>query len=183
MRFALYVPNFHTFGHVPTVVALARAAEAAGWDGFFLWDHLLPDADAYGEPVADPWIALAAIASATTRIRLGALVTPLPRRRPWKLARETATLDQLSQGRLVVGAGIGGDWWREYSAVGEPADARQHGTMLDEGLAVLTGLWSGQSFSYRGAHYTVDAARFLPPPAQVPRPPIWGTPRSLASWP
>lgn len=173
MRFALYVPNFHTFGHVPTVVALARAAEAAGWDGFFLWDHLLPDADAYGEPVADPWIALAAIASATTRIRLGALVTPLPRRRPWKLARETATLDQLSQGRLVVGAGIGGDWWREYSAVGEPADARQHGTMLDEGLAVLTGLWSGQPFSYRGAHYTVDAARFLPPPAQVPRPPIW----------
>src|SRR5262245_16462871 len=127
MRFAMYVPNFGTFGSVRTLVTLAQAAEAAGWDGFFLWDHLLPDADNAHGPVADPWIALTAIASATSRLRFGALITPFARRRPWKLARETVTLDHYSAGRLIVGAGIGGDWWREYSAVGEPPDNHTHG--------------------------------------------------------
>lgn len=173
MRFAVYVPNFDTFGQVPIVVKLARAAEHAGWDGFFLWDHLLPDDDSRDGPVADPWIALAAIASVTSRLRLGALVTPLPRRRPWKVARETVTLDHLSNGRLVVGAGIGGDWWREYSAVGEPTNQMIHGAMLDEGLDVLTGLWAGTPFTYRGTHYTVENACFLPSPQQTPRIPIW----------
>ncbi len=173
MRFAVYVPNFDTFGSVDTLVALAQAAEAAGWDGFFVWDHLLPDADSAHGPVADPWIALTAIASATSRLRFGALVTPFPRRRPWKLARETVTLDHYSGGRLVVGAGIGGDWWREYSAVGEPSDVRRRGAMLDEGLDVLTGLWTGTPLTYKGTYYTVEDAHFLPPPYQTPRIPIW----------
>src|SRR5688500_9980134 len=119
MRFAMYVPNFDTLGSVHTVVALAQAAEAARWDGSFLWDHLLPNADSADGPVADPWIAVTAIAGAASRLQLGALIPPCTRRRPWKLVRKTVTLDHYSAGRLVVGAGIGGDWWREYSAVGE----------------------------------------------------------------
>ena len=173
MRFAMYVPNFDTFGHVSTVVELAQAAEHAGWDGFFLWDHLLPDADSRHGPVADPWIALTAIAGATSRLRIGALVTPLPRRRPWKLARETVTLDHYSAGRLVVGVGIGGDWWREYSAVGESADAKAHGAMLDEGLDILTGLWTGTPVTHHGTYYHLQDAHFLPPSHQKPRIPIW----------
>jgi alkanesulfonate monooxygenase SsuD/methylene tetrahydromethanopterin reductase-like flavin-dependent oxidoreductase (luciferase family) len=109
----------------------------------------------------------------TERIRLGPLVTPLPRRRPWKLARETVTLDHFSGGRLVLGVGIGGDWWREYSAFAEPADDALHGAMLDEGLEVLVGLWSGEPFSFQGAYYQVHDAQFLPTPVQTPRIPIW----------
>jgi alkanesulfonate monooxygenase SsuD/methylene tetrahydromethanopterin reductase-like flavin-dependent oxidoreductase (luciferase family) len=173
MKFAIYVPNFDTFGDVQTVVDLAKSAEATGWDGFFLWDHLLPDNDSKDGPVADTWLTLATIASVTQRIRLGALVTAFPRRRPWKVARESVTLDHLSKGRLVVGAGIGGDWWREYSAVGESGDMRRHGEMLDEGLEVMTQLWTGNSVSYSGAHYTLNEAKFLPTPYQSPRIPIW----------
>lgn len=173
MQFAIYVPNFDTFGSVDTLVALAQAAEAAGWDGFFVWDHLLPDADSAKGPVADTWISLTAIAAATRRIRLGALVTAFPRRRPWKLARETVTLDHFSKGRLVVGAGIGGDWWREYSAVGEASTDRTRADMLDEGLEVVTGLWAGAPYSFKGTHYTVENAHFLPGPYQHPRIPIW----------
>lgn len=173
MRFAMYVPNFDTFGSVHTLVELAQATEAAGWDGFFLWDHILPDADSALGPVVDPWIALTAIAGATSRLRIGALMTPFPRRRPWKLARETVSLDHYSNGRLVVGAAIGGDWWREYSAVGEPRDERTRGAMLDEGLEVLTGLWAGTPFNYKGTYYNIENAHFLPPPHQTPRIPIW----------
>ena len=173
MRYALYVPNFGTFGHAQIMAELASEAEASGWDGFFLWDHLFADDDSKDGPVADPWISLTAMAVKTHRIRLGALMTAFPRRRPWKLARETATLDHLSQGRLVVGAAIGGDWWREYSAFGEATEDLVRAAMLDEGLAVLSGLWSGESFSYQGAHYKIEDARFLPPPVQRPRIPIW----------
>lgn len=173
MQFAMYVPNFGTFGSVKTLVALAQDAEAAGWDGFFLWDHILPDSHSALGPVIDPWIALTAIASATSRLKFGNLITPIPRRRPWKLARETASLDQYSDGRLIVGAGIGGDWWREYSAMGEPRDDKTRGAMLDEGLDVLTGLWSGGSFSYKGTYFNIDNAQFLPTPYQTPRIPIW----------
>src|SRR5262245_21171049 len=162
MRFAMYVPNFGTFGYVHTLVELAQAAEATGWDGFFLWDHLLPGADLAHGPVADPWIALTAIAGATSRLRIGALITPFPRRRPWKLARETVTLDQYSAGRLIVGAGMCGDWWREHSAVGESRDERTRGAMLDEGLDVITGLWTGTPLTYTGTYYTTENAHFLP---------------------
>ena len=108
MRYALNLPAFGEFADVRALASLASEAEEAGWDGFFIWDHIQSEV---GMPVADPWLALTAIALKTERIRIGALVTPLPRRRPWKLARETATLDQLSRGRLIVGAGIGGDQW------------------------------------------------------------------------
>jgi alkanesulfonate monooxygenase SsuD/methylene tetrahydromethanopterin reductase-like flavin-dependent oxidoreductase (luciferase family) len=170
MRFALNLPAFNAFADARVLADLAREAEKVGWDGFFLWDHLQTEP---GVPVADPMVSLTAIAMNTTRIRIGALVTPLPRRRPWKFARETATLDRLSGGRLIVGVGIGGDWWGEYSAFGEVSGNKEHGAMLDEGLDVVTGLWSGEPFRYAGQHYTVHDAQFLPPPAQTPRIPIW----------
>ena len=121
MQRSLYLPPFGTFGDVKLLVELAVEAEQAGWDGFFLWDHILPEQPHM--PLADTWIALAAIAQATDRIRLGPLVTPLPRRRPWKVAREATTLDHLSNGRAVLGVGLGIDFWREFSAFpGEAAD-------------------------------------------------------------
>jgi alkanesulfonate monooxygenase SsuD/methylene tetrahydromethanopterin reductase-like flavin-dependent oxidoreductase (luciferase family) len=113
------------------------------------------------------------MAMTTERIKLGTLVTPLPRRRPWKLARETATLDHLSNGRIILGVGIGSDIEKEYSCFGEAGDDRLHGAMLDEGLGVLVGLWSGEPFSYSGEYYNIQQAHFLPPPVQSPRIPIW----------
>jgi alkanesulfonate monooxygenase SsuD/methylene tetrahydromethanopterin reductase-like flavin-dependent oxidoreductase (luciferase family) len=113
------------------------------------------------------------MATVTQRIRLGVLVTPLARRRPWKLAREVVTLDHLSAGRMILGVGIGGDWIGEYSTFGESADDRLHGEQLDEGLAVLAGLWDGEPFSFSGAHYQIAETQFLPRPIQQPRIPIW----------
>src|SRR2546428_2873425 len=106
MRYGVYVPNFGTYGNSRMLADLAHEAEDAGWDGFFLWDQvakttLTPTID----PMVDPWVALAAIALRTNSIRLGTLITPLARRRPWKVARETLSLDHLSGGRLVFGAG------------------------------------------------------------------------------
>ena len=170
MQFAINAPNFGAFADPLTLVELARAAEDSGWDGFFLWDHLQTGGQL---PVGDPWVLLAAIAVATRRIRLGTMVTPVPRRRPAKLARETATLDRLSGGRLILGVGLGDDSWREYSTFGEPVDDRLHGEMLDEGLAVLAGLWSGEPFNFEGKHFQVQDAVFLPTPVQKPRIPVW----------
>jgi alkanesulfonate monooxygenase SsuD/methylene tetrahydromethanopterin reductase-like flavin-dependent oxidoreductase (luciferase family) len=171
MRYALNLPPFRELADARILADLAREAEDAGWDGFFLWDHIQAKP---GMPVADPWVALTAMAMRTERIRLGALVTPLPRRRPSKLARETATLDRLSGGRLIVGVGSGGDeFFGEYSTFGDPVDTKVRAAMLDEGLDVLTGLWSGEPFSYAGQHYTVHDARFLPTPVQAPRIPVW----------
>jgi alkanesulfonate monooxygenase SsuD/methylene tetrahydromethanopterin reductase-like flavin-dependent oxidoreductase (luciferase family) len=170
MRFAINTPNFGEFGDARAMADLAREAEAAGWDGFFLWDHI---GHHWPAPTADPWVELSALAMATERIALGTMVTPLPRRRPWKLARETVTLDRLSQGRLILGVGIGTDFAREYSGFGEVAEDKVHGEMLDEALAVLVGLWSGEPFSFSGQHYSVQDARFTPTPLQTPRIPIW----------
>jgi alkanesulfonate monooxygenase SsuD/methylene tetrahydromethanopterin reductase-like flavin-dependent oxidoreductase (luciferase family) len=172
MKYAIYTPNFGTLGDPRALADLARDAEEAGWDGFFLWDHVLwtyPE----NHPTYDPWVALAVIASVTNRIKIGALVTPVARRRPWKLARETVTLDHLSGGRLVLGVGSGHDMFKEYSAFGEPPGAVVHGEMLDEGLDVITGLWSGEPFSYEGKHYQLKDAHFLPGPVQQPRIPVW----------
>lgn len=171
MRYAINLPPFGEFADVQALASLACEAEETGWDGFFLWDHLQAEP---GTPVADPWMALTAIALKTERLRFGALVTPLPRRRPWKFARETATIDRLSGGRLIVGVGIGGDqWYHEYSTFGESTADKDHAAMLDEGLDVIAGLWSGQPFRYEGRHYTVRDALFLPPPLQAPRIPVW----------
>lgn len=170
MRCAINVPNFGEYGDGRALAALAHEAEEEGWDGFFIWDHIGAN---WPAPTGDPWVLLAAMAMTTARIKLGALVTPLPRRRPWKLARETVTLDRLSNGRLILGVGIGSDFAREYSAYGEETDAKTHGAMLDEGLDVLTRLWSGEPFSYTGQHYTIHDARFQPVPVQAPRIPIW----------
>jgi alkanesulfonate monooxygenase SsuD/methylene tetrahydromethanopterin reductase-like flavin-dependent oxidoreductase (luciferase family) len=170
VKSGLFLPPFGSFGDPAVLVELAVASEAAGWDGFFLWDHLVHRVDG---PYVDAWIALAAIAARTERIRVGPMVTPVPRRRPWKLARESVSVDQLSGGRLLLGVGIGTDHTREFSAFGEPGDDRTHAVLLDEGLDILTGLWSGEVVHYRGRHLTVDGVRFLPRPLQQPRIPIW----------
>ncbi len=172
MQFAINTPNFGIYSDVRLLADLAHEAEDAGWDGFFIWDHIGSGPE-WSSPIADPWIALAAMAMTTERIKLGPIVTPLPRRRPWKVAREAVTLDQLSHGRLLLGLGLGSDHGREFSCFGEVADDKLHGEMLDEGLEVLTKLWSGETFSYQGKHYQLTNARFLPTPVQQPRIPIW----------
>ena len=169
MRFALNAPNFGEYGDARVLAGLAREAEESGWDGFFVWDHIAWEgADRY----ADPWISLSAIAMETGSIRLGPMVTPLPRRRPWKVAHEAATLDRLSGGRLILGVGLGGRE-QEFDFFGEEPDARRRGAMLDEGLDILTNMWSGETFAHRGEHYGITEARLTPQPAQRPRVPIW----------
>jgi alkanesulfonate monooxygenase SsuD/methylene tetrahydromethanopterin reductase-like flavin-dependent oxidoreductase (luciferase family) len=172
VRFALFLPNFGPFGAPREVVELARSAEEAGWDGVFLWDHIMFDKSS-GQPVLDPWITLAAIAACTSRIAVGAMVTPLARRRPWKVARETATLDQLSGGRLVFGAGLGFPPEDEFGVFGEETDARVRAAKLDEALAIVSGLWTGAPFEFEGEHFSVRRVTFRPTPAQSPRIPIW----------
>jgi alkanesulfonate monooxygenase SsuD/methylene tetrahydromethanopterin reductase-like flavin-dependent oxidoreductase (luciferase family) len=127
----------------------------------------------------DPWVALTAVALASSRLRIGALVTPLPRRRPYVLARTAASLDRLSGGRLVFGAGIGSGRHSEWGALGETEDLRERAEQLDEGLAILEGLWSGAPFAFRGRHHRLEETRFLPVPLQRPRIPIW----IAAYWP
>lgn len=172
MKYGLYLPNFGAFADARLLAHVAHDAEQVGWDGFFIWDHI---ARSWTPPVVDTWIALSAIALNTTTIRFGALVTPLPRRRPWKVARETVSLDQLSGGRLVFGAGTGGlgGLTVEWENFGEELDLRTRAEMLDEGLDILTGLWSGKAFSYTGRHYRIKDTQFTPTPIQVPRIPIW----------
>lgn len=150
---------------------LAVAAEQHGWDGVFLWDHVLrPDPPM---PVADPWIALAAIAAATERVRLGPMVTPITRRRPIKVAREVTSLDWLSGGRLILGLGLGVDTARELSAFGEEVDPRRRAQRLDEGIGLLTSLWTGDPVDHHGDSFVADGVTALPRPLQRPHPPIW----------
>jgi alkanesulfonate monooxygenase SsuD/methylene tetrahydromethanopterin reductase-like flavin-dependent oxidoreductase (luciferase family) len=172
MRSGLFLPPFDALADPTVLASLAREAEEAGWDGFFLWDQIR-----WREPVeavGDTQVALAAIASGTERIRFGPLVTPLARRRPAKVARETAALDVLSGGRLTLGVGLGSDHYAgEFSATGEEVDDRRRARMLDESLAILEAASSGEPVHHRGEHYTVDGVRFLPRPVQRPRVPIW----------
>ena len=172
MKYGIYLPNFGPYGHPRELARLAYLAEQAGWDGIFIWDHIVR---AWATPVADATVALAAMASDTARIRLGAMVTPLARRRPWKLARESASLDHLSGGRLILGVGLGssGGAQVEWENFGEPMDLKQRAGMLDEGLRIITGLWSGEPFSFSGEHYSVKESVFIPAPVQKPRIPIW----------
>jgi alkanesulfonate monooxygenase SsuD/methylene tetrahydromethanopterin reductase-like flavin-dependent oxidoreductase (luciferase family) len=170
VRCAIGLPNLGDYGDPALLAELAQRAEAAGWDGVFLWDHIAREP---GWPAADPWVTAGAIAAKTERVRLGVLVTPLARRRPWKVARETASLDVLSGGRLVVGAGLGSRGDAEFAAFGDEADPRVRAELLDEGLDILTGLWSGEPFSFKGRHHRVRETVFLPRPVQRPRPPVW----------
>jgi alkanesulfonate monooxygenase SsuD/methylene tetrahydromethanopterin reductase-like flavin-dependent oxidoreductase (luciferase family) len=158
-------------GDPAALVDLAVSAEQAGWDGFFLWDHLQLDAITRPE-VHDPWVLLGAIAARTRRMRLGTLVTPVPRRRPWKLAREVVTLDHLSGGRAILGVGLGVPADIEYGAFGEATDARTHAAMLDEALPLLDAFLRGEPVEHDGEYYQVHA-HLNPPALQEPRPPIW----------
>jgi Luciferase-like monooxygenase len=169
MQFGIHLPIFGPYGDALRLAYLAAEAEEAGWDGFFLWDAV---ANAFPLPLVDPWVALTAIALNTKRIRLGPLVTPLSRRRPWKVAREAVSLDHLSHGRLILGVGSGGDP-EEFDDLGEARDPKIRAAMLEEGLEVLINLWSGETFTFEGSYYHIHAAQFLPRPLQSPRIPIW----------
>src|SRR6266567_1336283 len=172
MHYGIYVPNFGDETSVRSLATLAQEAEAAGWDGFFIWDHILYSTSKSVQMV-DPWVALAAMAMTTERIRIGTTVTPVPRRHPWKLARETVSIDHLSGGRLILGVGLGDPPEAEFAQFGEEADARVRAAKLDEGLDILAGLWSGKPFRYDGTHYHIQKTVFQPAALQVPRIPIW----------
>ncbi len=169
MEFGLFLPPFGELAEPGRVAELAVVAEEAGWSGFFLWDHLLA---VPGTAVADTWIALAAVATATRYVRFGPMVTPLSRRRPWTLARQVATLDRLSGGRLVLGVGLGDDGWREFSSFGEVTDPRERGVLLDESLEALQSLLTGEKVAFDGQRIAVHSPPFLPRPAQDPVP-VW----------
>jgi alkanesulfonate monooxygenase SsuD/methylene tetrahydromethanopterin reductase-like flavin-dependent oxidoreductase (luciferase family) len=163
-RRGIFVAPFEELSEPALVAELAAKAERRGWDGFFVWDHV-----AYREPVkalADPWVTLAAIAMRTERVVIGPLVTPLPRRRPHQLARETVTLDRLSGGRLVLGVGLGSEVTGEFDPArfGEEGDPKARAKLLDDGLDRLLSYWDGE---------------FEPRPVQRPRIPVW----VAARWP
>lgn len=175
MKFGLDIATAGEWGDVRLLTELAVEAEAAGWDGFFVWDVFLTDDDI---AVADPWVALAAIAARTSRISIGAMITPLVRRLPWEVARQTAALDQLSGGRLIFGAGLGsGD--REFERLGLPVDLRVRADRLEESLDVIDRLWAGKSVTASGTNFDLDGVRLAPRPVQQPRVPIW----LAAGWP
>ena len=162
MKHAIDVPPFGELSDPRVLAELAVAAEERGWDGFFVWDHIVYRAPV--RAVADPWVALAAVACATSRLRIGPMITPLSRRRVHKLARETVTLDLLSSGRLTLGVGLGSARNGELEPFGEVADPRERARLLDQGLDDLVRYWGGE---------------FQPVPVQRPRIPVW----VAAEWP
>jgi probable F420-dependent oxidoreductase len=184
VRYGIVMSNLDDYADPRVVVSLARAAEEAGWEGFFVWDHL---GFVWGTPSSDPWVVLSAAAVSTTRLKLGTAITPLARRRPHIVANALVSLDLLSGGRVVFGAGLGGVA-EEFTAFGEPGDAKERARMLDEGLTVLDGFWSGEPLTHHGQHYDVENVSLAPLPLQRPRIPIWiggqGAPalRRAARW-
>ncbi len=175
MQYGLHLPNTALHGDPQLFAEIASEGEDAGWDGVFLWDQLFDATHKHPDIVTscDPWIAIAAMALATQRIRLGPLISPLSRRRPWNVARQTVTLDHLSRGRLILPVGLG--WVPDggFSLVGEETDRRVRGERLDESLELITGLWTGEPFAFSGKHFRTGEMTFLPPPVQRPRIPIW----------
>ncbi len=161
MKYGFVLP----FGDARVAAEMAAAAEASGWDGFFTWE--VP----WG---IDAWVALGAAAMVTERIRLGTMLTPLSRMRPWDLASKTTTVDNLSNGRVILAVGVGAVD-TGFAEFGEVTGTKERAELLDEGLDIVTGLWKGQPFSYAGKHYTVREVAFTPPPppVQQPRIPIW----------
>src|SRR6478735_6912646 len=167
VKYGFVIPG----GDAREVANLARSAEQAGWDGVFVAETV------WG---VDAWVSLAAAAMVTERIRLGTLLSPISRMRPWKLASETATLDRLSNGRVTLSVGLGA-LDTGFAEFGEVTDRKTRAALLDEGLDILTGLWRGQPFSYDGKHYKIKETTFYPPPppVQQPRIPIW----AVGAWP
>jgi len=167
VKFGFVLPT----GDARTAAACARDAEQAGWDGFFVW-----------EPVwgIDAWVSLTAAAMQTERIRLGTMLTALSRMRPWELASKAATLDNLSNGRVILSVGLGA-LDTGFEEFGEVTDRKTRAELLDEGLDILIGLWRGQPFNYDGKHYKIKETSFFPPPPPVQRPriPIW----VVGGWP
>jgi alkanesulfonate monooxygenase SsuD/methylene tetrahydromethanopterin reductase-like flavin-dependent oxidoreductase (luciferase family) len=177
MQYGLAFPNGGSWGDARTLAELSLLAEDSGWNGVFLEDYVVWQSN-QSVPTYDPWVTLAAIATQTKQIRLGTQVTPLTRRRPWKLARETVTIDHLSNGRLILGIGLGDTGESvgsdvSFSHFNEIRNAKERSQMLDEALALLVGLWSGEPFHYEGQYYQVKEVAFLPRPVQSPRIPIW----------
>ncbi len=177
MHHGISIPNFGPFFDALLLADLANDAEKAGWDGFFVWDHVYWNLF----PIADPWVSLTAIAMRTQRMRIGTMVTPLPRRRPVTLARQTVTLDYLCAGRLVLGVGLGVRP-QEWEQLGEESDLRVRAEMLDESLDILGQLWRGEAPEHDGVHYTVHVhglpghpgpVPFAPATLQQPRIPVW----------
>ncbi len=169
MRYGFVLPG----GTATEQLDQAVLAERAGWDGVFVWEA------AYG---VDAWTLLAAMAQRTERLRLGTMLTPLPWRRPWKVASQAATLDQLSGGRAILAVGLGAIG-SGLERTGEATDRRTRADMLDEGLDVVTGLWEGR-MRFAGRYYNVDLqgradlAKVVAP-VQRPRIPVW----VVAAWP
>lgn len=170
--FGLVLPNFGPWAHPRTFADLAALADASGWHGIFLTDTIQMQGTE-GLPAVDPWISLAAMAMQTRDIRLGTIVSAPSRRRPWQLARELATLDHLSGGRLILGVGAGDPHDRAFSAFNETRTVRERAAILDETLELITRFWSGEQVRHDGQHFTVDDVALLPRPIQRPRIPIW----------
>jgi hypothetical protein len=167
MKYGFVLP----YGDARIAADFAYAAEAAGWDGFFVWESV------WGW---DAWMLLTAAAMRTQRIKLGTMITPVSRMRPWELAGKTVTLDHLSQGRVILSVGLGAID-TGFAEFGEVTDRKMRAELLDEGLDILTGLWRGQPFNYDGKHYHIKETKFYPPPTPVQRPgiPIW----VVGAWP
>ncbi|MBN1123123.1 MAG: LLM class flavin-dependent oxidoreductase [Anaerolineae bacterium] len=155
MKFGVTIPNWGPYADIRRLAALAQDAESAGWDGFFVWDHVWY----LDQPMCDPWVALGVIAMQTSTIRIGTMVTPIPRRRVYKLSREVISIDQLSNGRMILGVGIGSGRPHEYEFVGEETSAKARGAMLDEALDLLMKLWSGEYFKHEGDYYPMRGSR------------------------
>lgn len=177
MRFSVNIPNFGDFADPRAVATVATAAEQAGWDALFVWDHVAHRR--HPRPFGDPWMLLTAAALATDRVALGTLVTPVARRRPQQLARQVATLDDVSGGRVIFGAGLGAPIEDEFGRFGETTDPVVLAERLDEGLDLLCRYWSGEPVTHHGRHFQVDDVTLLPATRQRPRPPIW----VAGSWP
>jgi alkanesulfonate monooxygenase SsuD/methylene tetrahydromethanopterin reductase-like flavin-dependent oxidoreductase (luciferase family) len=158
-------------GEARAAAEAAHQAEAAGWDGFFVWDPV------WG---VDAWVSLTAAALRTERVRLGTMITPVSRYRPWQLASVTATLDRVSNGRVILAVGLGAID-TGFIQFGEVTDRHTRAELLDEGLEIVTGLWRGQPFNFDGRHYHLKETTFFPPlpPVQTPRIPIW----VVGAWP
>ena len=186
VKHGLFMPNTIIGADAPRIVDYAIAAEEAGWDGFFPDDVLVnpfpsPDLAQVGDPEGnwnpdayedfiDPWISLAGIATRTERIKLGTWITPLPRRQPWQVTRDIATLDRLSNGRVVAGFGLGRR--TDYEKFGARWDPKALARRYDEALEIISRFWAGERVTFNGEHFTIDDVAVLPTPKQRPRPPI-----------